>query len=77
MGARSRRIAAAAAPADDGHTPRRRRARPHAADAVPASALEVLVAAAYPYEIGYAPGLTHAHFHPLDGARVLPASGTN
>jgi hypothetical protein len=40
-----------------------------------ASELDVLVAAAYLHDIGYAPGLVRTGFHPLDGASFLRAHG--
>ena len=36
---------------------------------------EVLVAAAYLHDVGYAPSLARARFHPLDGARWLAELG--
>lgn len=36
---------------------------------------DVLVDAAWLHDIGYAPQLAHARFHPLDGARWLRSSG--
>lgn len=41
------------------------------ADVVPPSELEVLMAAAYLHDIGYAPALQRTGFHPLDGACFL------
>lgn len=37
--------------------------------------LEVLLAAAYLHDIGYAPELTKTGFHPLDGARFVHEAG--
>jgi HD superfamily phosphodiesterase len=37
--------------------------------------LEVLLAAAYLHDVGYAPELTKAGFHPLDGARFVHQAG--
>ena len=36
---------------------------------------EILVAAAWLHDIGYAPGLAETGFHPLDGARWLRTAG--
>jgi HD superfamily phosphodiesterase len=38
---------------------------------------EVLVAAAYLHDVGYAPSLVDSGFHPLDGARWLTELGHN
>ncbi|MEU3403399.1 HD domain-containing protein [Streptomyces sp. NPDC006670] len=48
------------------------RARELAA-AVPSAQRELLVAAAWLHDIGYAPALRDTGFHPLDGARYLAA----
>jgi putative nucleotidyltransferase with HDIG domain len=45
------------------------------AAAVPEADRELLVAAAYLHDIGYAPELADSGFHPLDGARWLRAQG--
>ena len=45
------------------------------AEAVPADDRQLLVAAAYVHDIGYAPDLRGTGFHPLDGARWLGACG--
>jgi HD superfamily phosphodiesterase len=37
--------------------------------------LEVLLAAAYLHDVGYAPDLAEAGFHPLDGARFVREAG--
>lgn len=37
--------------------------------------LEVLLAAAYLHDVGYAPELMRAGFHPLDGARFVREAG--
>jgi hypothetical protein len=37
--------------------------------------LDVLVAAAYLHDVGYAPELADSGFHPLDGARFVRAAG--
>lgn len=37
--------------------------------------LEVLLAAAYLHDVGYAPDLVEAGFHPLDGARFVRGAG--
>jgi hypothetical protein len=50
------------------------RARP-VSDAVPAEDRELLLAAAYLHDVGYAESLALAGFHPLDGARWLARSG--
>jgi hypothetical protein len=51
-------------------------ARAHAlAPAVPEDDRQVLVAAAYLHDIGYATDLADSGFHPLDGARWLRAQG--
>ena len=42
---------------------------------VPEDDREVLIAAAYLHDIGYAPELVVTGFHPLDGARWLRAEG--
>lgn len=42
---------------------------------LPAEEAELLVAAAYLHDIGYAPGLALTGFHPLDGARHVRAIG--
>jgi putative nucleotidyltransferase with HDIG domain len=34
-----------------------------------------LIAAAWLHDVGYAPGLAHSRFHPLDGARYLRRIG--
>jgi len=51
----------------------------HAADQVsailPMDERDLLIAAAYLHDIGYAPGLTETGFHPLDGARHLERLG--
>ncbi len=43
--------------------------------AVPADDVDLLVAAAWLHDIGYAPSLTDTGFHPLDGARYLRRLG--
>ncbi|MFF4577105.1 HD domain-containing protein [Streptomyces sp. NPDC001389] len=43
------------------------------APAVPAAERELLIAAAWLHDIGYAPALRETGFHPLDGARYLAA----
>ncbi len=43
--------------------------------AVPEDDRQLLVAAAYVHDIGYAPELADSGFHPLDGARWLRAQG--
>ncbi len=43
--------------------------------AVPADDVDLLVAAAWLHDIGYAPSLTDTGFHPLDGARFLRRLG--
>jgi hypothetical protein len=45
------------------------------AGAVDPSERELLVAAAWLHDIGYAPGLAVTRFHPLDGANHLAAAG--
>ncbi|SDP88106.1 HD domain-containing protein [Actinopolyspora xinjiangensis] len=40
-------------------------------DAVPSEERDILVAAAWLHDIGYAPEIAHTGFHPLDGARYL------
>lgn len=47
----------------------------HAAAAVPAEDAELLVAAGWLHDIGYAPALMDTGFHPLDGARYLRRIG--
>lgn len=47
----------------------------HAAVVVPADDSELLVAAAWLHDIGYAPALMETGFHPLDGARHLRRTG--
>lgn len=47
----------------------------HARAAVPPEQREVLVAAAWLHDIGYAPALAATGFHPLDGARHLRETG--
>jgi hypothetical protein len=42
---------------------------------LPAEDGDVLVAAAYLHDVGYAPSLNHLGFHPVDGARFLRAPG--
>jgi len=42
---------------------------------LPQGDLDVLVAAAYLHDVGYAPALARTGFHPLDGARFLRALG--
>ena len=42
---------------------------------LPAEEREVLIAAAYLHDLGYAPGLVETGFHALDGARHLLALG--
>lgn len=42
---------------------------------VPAEDVELLVAAAWLHDIGYAPALVATGFHPLDGARYLRSIG--
>jgi hypothetical protein len=42
---------------------------------LPAEEREVLIAAAYLHDLGYAPALTETGFHALDGARHLRALG--
>jgi hypothetical protein len=37
--------------------------------------LDVLLAAGYVHDVGYAPGLAKAGFHPLDGARFVREEG--
>jgi HD superfamily phosphodiesterase len=37
--------------------------------------LDVLLAAGYVHDVGYAPGLAKAEFHPLDGARFVREEG--
>ncbi|MGW0560049.1 HD domain-containing protein [Streptomyces sp. NPDC003016] len=44
-----------------------------ASKALPESERDLLVAAAWLHDIGYAPGLRDTGFHPLDGARHLSA----
>ncbi|GLX20479.1 HD domain-containing protein [Streptomyces lavendulae] len=51
-----------------------RRAR-ELAPAVPLAERELLVAAAWLHDIGYAPALRDTGFHPLDGARYLATLG--
>lgn len=46
-----------------------------AAEAVPAEDAELLVAAGWLHDIGYAPALMDTGFHPLDGARYLRRIG--
>src|SRR5690242_3441876 len=43
--------------------------------AVPARDRQLLVAASYLHDVGYAPDLDDLGFHPLDGARWLRAHG--
>ncbi len=43
--------------------------------AVPGDDHELLIAAAYLHDIGYAPGLSVTGFHPLDGARWIREKG--
>ncbi len=45
------------------------------ASALPAQEGEVLVAAAYLHDVGYAPSLNATGFHPLDGARHVASRG--
>ncbi|MEV7546150.1 HD domain-containing protein [Streptomyces sp. NPDC089915] len=45
------------------------------APAVPPAARELLVAAAWLHDIGYAPAVRDTGFHPLDGARYLATLG--
>lgn len=47
----------------------------HAAPAVPAEDAELLVAAGWLHDIGYAHALVDTGFHPLDGARYLRRIG--
>lgn len=42
---------------------------------LPSTELEMLVAAAYVHDVGYAPALARTGFHPLDGAQFLRALG--
>jgi HD superfamily phosphodiesterase len=42
---------------------------------MPLEEVDVLSAAAYLHDIGYAPGLAHTGFHPLDGARFAREAG--
>lgn len=44
-------------------------------DSLPAEEREMLVAAAYLHDVGYAPELTDTGFHPIDGARWLRGLG--
>src|SRR5438128_1925850 len=44
-------------------------------DVLDADEFEVLVAAAYLHDVGYAPGLAETEFHPLDGGRFVRDSG--
>jgi hypothetical protein len=44
---------------------------------LPAEERERLVAAAYLYDLGYAPALVETELHALDGARHLRGSGTS
>jgi hypothetical protein len=44
-------------------------------NAVDGDELEVLLAAAYLHDVGYAPELAEADFHPLDGARFVRDAG--
>jgi HD superfamily phosphodiesterase len=44
-------------------------------DVLPADELEVLVAAAYLHDVGYAPRLVASGFHALDGARFVRDAG--
>ncbi|WP_156724721.1 HD domain-containing protein [Streptomyces apocyni] len=48
-----------------------------AADAVPGDERELLVAAAWLHDVGYAPELRETGFHPLDGARFLESRGAS
>lgn len=45
------------------------------APAVPLEQREVLVAAAWLHDVGYAPDIAQTGFHPLDGARYLAREG--
>ncbi len=45
------------------------------AEAVDAADRQILIAAAWLHDIGYAPELANTGFHPLDGARYLEAAG--
>lgn len=42
---------------------------------IPAGEADVLLAAAYLHDIGYATALQHTGFHPIDGARFLRTEG--
>ncbi|MHA6623898.1 HD domain-containing protein [Pseudonocardia sichuanensis] len=44
-------------------------------EAVPPNDADLLVAAAWLHDIGYAPEIGHTRFHPLDGARHLQVMG--
>ncbi|MGH3041160.1 MAG: HD domain-containing protein [Gaiellaceae bacterium] len=44
-------------------------------DVLDGGELEVLVAAAYVHDVGYAPDLAETEFHPLDGARFVRDAG--
>lgn len=46
-----------------------------ASDAVPREDVDLLVAAAWLHDVGYAESLSETGFHPLDGARYLRAIG--
>ena len=45
------------------------------AHVVPSTDRELLVAAAYLHDVGYAPELTQTGFHPIDGARWIRDNG--
>jgi hypothetical protein len=47
----------------------------HVAVLLPAQDADLLVAAAFLHDVGYAPSLNRLGFHPIDGARFLRAHG--
>jgi len=47
----------------------------HVAAVLPAEDADLLVAAAFLHDVGYAPSLDRLGFHPVDGARFLRAQG--